>query len=372
MPGATATGRSVQQTRCDSDGPLISVRQVTKRFGGKAVLDQLDLDIPSGVTALVGPNGSGKTTLIRLVLGLIAPDAGEIRVMGEDPTRSGPWVRRRVGHAADHQRFPAGVDASTWVAHVAELHGIPRRVAEVRAADALWFVRLGEERHRSVRSLSVGQRQRVKVAAALAHDPQVVILDEPTEGLDPSARRSVLELLLAAHDELGTDVLLATHVVDDLRSELTAVIDLGEAPRVRAVDVRSVDIRTPRRGASFDERAEGGGETDAAMAVVVRVGVVGDPQPLRARLSRLGLTVGGAAQELIIQVGGRSADVVTDAIRDALADLGIGLLSLRVGPEQPLSTEAEASTQITLRPATFQPITLPIIAARPDGSPVSP
>jgi len=356
----------VPTARVDRCGPLVSLRDVTIRFAGRAILDQVDLDIPSGVTALVGPNGSGKTTLIKLVLGLIAPDAGQIRVMGADPTRSGPWIRRRVGHAADHQRFPAGIDAVSWVAYVAELHGIPRRVAEVRAADALWFVRLGEERHRPVRSLSMGQRQRVKVAAALAHDPQVVILDEPTEGLDPSARRSVMELLLTAHSELGTDAVLATHVIDDLRSELTAIVELGGVPRVRAVDLRAA-----RRNASFDQCTDGRADTGGGGTLVVRVGTIGDPQPLRARLVRLGLTVRRGERELVVEVGGRTADAVTDAIRDAIADLGLGLVSLRVGSEVPIPEHSDASTQITLPAATFQPITLPIIPARPDGSAVS-
>ncbi|HVM65381.1 MAG TPA: ABC transporter ATP-binding protein, partial [Acidimicrobiales bacterium] len=144
------------------------------------MLNGATFQIGRGVTGLLGANGAGKTTLLGLLLGLHRPDAGRVRVLGGDPWTSGPEVRARIGYAPEYDALPPDVTAADVVRHIAELHGLPRREATGRASDTLWEVGLGEERFRLVGTMSTGQRQRVKLAQAIVHDPQLVLLDEPT------------------------------------------------------------------------------------------------------------------------------------------------------------------------------------------------
>jgi ABC-2 type transport system ATP-binding protein len=158
---------------------------LTRRFGTTIALDGATFSVESGITGLLGANGAGKTTLLGLMLGLSRPDDGSIEVLGLDPTTAGPAVRARIGYSPEHHRLPPDTRAHDLVRHIAQVHGLPRRDATNRASDALWSVGLGEERFRPVGTMSTGQRQRVKLAQAIAHDPELVLLDEPTDGLDP-------------------------------------------------------------------------------------------------------------------------------------------------------------------------------------------
>ena len=167
------------------------------RIGGRAVLDGADVHVGPGVTGLLGPNGAGKTTLIGLLLGLQRPTSGEVRVLGLDPTREGPRLRPLVGYSPQLQVLPPDVPAVDLVSHLAEVQGLPRSAARQRGSDALWLVGLGEERTRRVGTMSTGQVQRVKLACALAHDPRLLVLDEPTNGLDPVQREDLLLLVRA-------------------------------------------------------------------------------------------------------------------------------------------------------------------------------
>ena len=157
--------------------PVVRARGVTKRYRSKLAVDGLDVDIGHGITGLLGPNGAGKTTFISLVLGLRTRDAGELTVLGHDPATSGIDVRARIGFAPEHHNLPPDVHAADLVRHLGELHGLPRRAAIQRANDALWQVGLGEERFRPIGTMSTGQRQRVKLAGAIVHDPDLVLLD---------------------------------------------------------------------------------------------------------------------------------------------------------------------------------------------------
>src|SRR5918994_7708135 len=167
---------------------VISARGVEKRYDRTMALSGLDAVIGPGITGLLGSNGAGKTTFISLVLGLRSRNGGELNVLGRDPETAGIELRSRVGYAPEHHDLPAELSASDFVRHLAEMHLLPRRAAVQRANDALWPVGLGEERFRPVGTMSTGQRQRVKLASAIAHDPALVLLDEPTDGLDPVQR----------------------------------------------------------------------------------------------------------------------------------------------------------------------------------------
>ena len=195
---------------------MIRVDGVVKQWGSTVALAGATCDIGTGVTGLLGANGAGKTTLLGMILGLSKPDSGRIEVFGLDPTTAGPDVRARIGYSPEHHLLPPDVKAVDLVRHVGEIHGLPRQEATNRASDALWQVGLGEERGRPVGTMSTGQRQRVKLAQALAHDPTLVLLDEPTDGLDPVQRDSMLELIHRIGHDFGITVLLSSHLLEEV------------------------------------------------------------------------------------------------------------------------------------------------------------
>lgn len=285
---------------------VIRVEGVSKRWGNTTALDGVSFSIGKGVTGLLGANGAGKTTLLGLVLGLHAPDAGRIEVLGRDPTSAGPEVRARVGYAPEHDALPPDVRAHDLVRHLAEIHGLPRRHATARANDVLFEVGLGEERFRQVGTMSTGQRQRVKLAQAIAHDPAVVLLDEPTNGLDPVQREHMLGLIRRVGSELGIDVVLSSHLLEEVERVSDAVVIL-EAGRL----------------------AGGGliGELSAA-ATELEVQVEDDAgaEQLVARLTELGVAAAtGGGSRVVVAL---ESPAVLDLVRDALADTGLAVRRL--------------------------------------------
>jgi len=273
---------------------------VMKRWGATTALSGATFTIERGVTGLLGANGAGKTTLLGLVLGLTKPDGGSLEVLGLDPTTAGPRVRERIGYAPEHDALPPDVKAHDLVRHLAEVHGLPRREATARASDALWHVGLGEERFRPVGTMSTGQRQRVKLAAALAHDPALLLLDEPTNGLDPVQRESMLDLIRRIGSEFGIDVVLSSHLLEEIERVCDDVVILSGG---RVVAAGALD--TLRRG-------------EAGLVVEID----GDVEAMATRLRAAGLTLTVDGARLVID---GAEDVAADAVRDAAVALGIGL-----------------------------------------------
>ena len=220
--------------RADSTGPIVRADGVTKRFGATVALDRLTVEIGRGVTGLLGPNGAGKTTLISLVLGLRSRDEGQLAVLGKDPKTAALEMRARIGYAPEHHNLPPDVHAADLVRHLAELHGIPAKAAIQRANDALWHVGLGEERFRPIGTMSTGQRQRVKLASAIAHDPELVLLDEPTNGLDPIQRDDMLALIRRIGTEFGIDIVVSSHQLEEVERICDAVVILDAGVVVRS------------------------------------------------------------------------------------------------------------------------------------------
>jgi ABC-2 type transport system ATP-binding protein len=285
---------------------VVETRNLVKRYGSTVALDGIDVTIEPGITGLLGANGAGKTTLLGVVLGLHAADDGEVLVLGHDPRRSGPEVRALVGYAPEHHTLPPDVPAAAFVRHIAELHGLPREEATTRASDALWLVGLGEERFRALGTMSTGQRQRVKLAQAIVHDPGLILLDEPTDGLDPVQRDEMLALIRRIATEFGIDVIVSSHLLDEVERICDGAVILGDGRLLAA-------------GSIEDLRGRGSGVT---------LEVVGDPSGLVADLERVGLVVRPDGRRLVVE---GDDDTVLDHVRDGVArhDLALVRLSRR-------------------------------------------
>ena len=196
-------------------GPLMTLSKVTKQYATTVALHEVDLSFTEGITGLLGENGAGKSTMIRILLGLIPPTSGSVRVLGEDVTRN-PLVRSRLGYMPEHDCLPIEAPAAEFLCHMAEVSGLPASRARMRAADTLRHVGLFEARHRPMGAYSTGMKQRVKLAQALVHDPDIVLLDEPAAGLDPAGRDDMLDLVRKTYREFGITVVFSSHLMSDV------------------------------------------------------------------------------------------------------------------------------------------------------------
>jgi ABC-2 type transport system ATP-binding protein len=290
--------------------PMVRASDLTLAYsGGSTALAGLSVNVPSGSVGLVGANGAGKTTLFRLMLGLMHPTGGWIEVAGRNVAADPVGIRSRLGYMPEHDCLPLDQTASDVVATFGELAGLPVRAARQRASDVLDLVGLDEARFRPVGGFSTGMRQRTKLAQALVADPQLVLLDEPTAGLDPVGREEMLELVgrLAG---FGISVIFATHLLDDVQRvcEHVVMIDRG-----RLVLDGPIDQLLQTTGTM---RVEVGG----------RDGAVAD---LTGALAARGLSARAVDQHNVeVDTSQQNGDSVSDAVRDTVADLGLRLYAL--------------------------------------------
>jgi ABC-2 type transport system ATP-binding protein len=276
------------------------------QFGSHRALDSLDVAVEHGVTGLVGANGAGKTTFMSILLGLRVPTSGTTDVLGMNPVERGAELRSLVGYGPERNVFPDEMPASDFVKHLAEVRGMPRAEARGRASDALWLVGLGEERFRPLGTMSTGQRQRVKLAQALAADPSLVLLDEPTDGLDPVQRDEMLALIRQISTEYGIDVLLSSHLLEEVERICDHVIALDAGRLVAA--------------GRLDELV---GDDDGVVVELVEIADVPDAfDRVVESLTAAGAEVRRDASVTRIEVFGDDADVIADQVRDAVATAG--------------------------------------------------
>ena len=206
---------------------LFDLRDLTKSYGKINALRGLSVAMPEGAIGLLGPNGAGKTTMIRTLLGLIAFDAGQGEVLGMDIRARRLDIRQAVGFVPEDECLFPSVLGVEFVAYAGELGGMARKAAMQRAHEVLDYVGLGEARYRKVASYSTGMKQRIKIASAIVHDPKLLILDEPTNGMDPAGREDILEL---AHDlahNKGMSLLFSSHLLPDVEAVCDHVMVLG-------------------------------------------------------------------------------------------------------------------------------------------------
>src|SRR3984893_629298 len=206
---------------------LFQLHNVTKTYGPVTALRDLSVEIPEGAVGLLGPNGSGKTTMIRTLLGLIPINAGRGQVLGMDIRRQRLDIRQAVGFVPEDEcLFPAVIGVE-FVAYAGELGGMSTKDAMQRAHEVLDYVGLGEARYRRVESYSTGMKQRLKLASAIVHDPRLLILDEPTNGMDPAGRQDVLDLARDLAHKKGMSVLFSSHLLPDVEAVCDHVLVLG-------------------------------------------------------------------------------------------------------------------------------------------------
>jgi len=289
--------------------PLISTRALTKRYPGDVIaLDQLSVEIEPGVIGLVGANGAGKSTLIKILLGLLPATDGDARVLDLDPATDGPRIRELVGYMPEHDCLPSDVSATEFVSHMARVSGLPSGAARERTADVLRHVGLYEERYRPIGGYSTGMKQRVKLAQALVHDPRVLFLDEPTNGLDPAGRDEMLGLIERIGREFGIAVIVASHLLGEIErvADWLVAIDAGRLLRTAALS--SFTERTGQLLVETDEDA-----TALAERLVARgIDAMADGRIVLAELA----------------TGGDGEFAVYDAVRDEAVALRLALVRI--------------------------------------------
>ena len=222
--------------------PLLEARDLSKSYGSVQALDSASFTVGPGITGLLGPNGAGKSTAIRIFLGLTDATSGSALVMGADARN--PQARTRLGYMPEHDCLPPNQSAAYFVTHMAEVSGIPPSRSRALAADTLRHVGLFEERYRPIGGYSTGMKQRVKLAQALVHDPVLVLLDEPTAGLDPTGRTEMLNLIRRIAREFGISLVLSTHLMQDVERTCDNIVLLDGGQVKESSDVASLTEET--------------------------------------------------------------------------------------------------------------------------------
>jgi ABC-2 type transport system ATP-binding protein len=283
---------------------LIATESLTKRYPNNVVaLAELTVGVEPGIIGLVGANGAGKSTLIKILLGLLPPTSGQVRVLGLDPTTQPEQVRARVGYMPEHDCLPPDVIAAEFVTHMARISGLPRTAARERASEALRHVGLYEERYRQIGGYSTGMKQRVKLAQALVHDPDLLLLDEPTNGLDPAGRDAMLALVHRIGTEFGISVVVCSHLLGEVERICDSLVAIDAGRLLRADRISAM--------------------TEASDVLVVEVAE--GTEELVARLTAAGLPVGREGRSILVPL---TNDDTYDQILGAVAELDLPLHSL--------------------------------------------
>jgi ABC-2 type transport system ATP-binding protein len=208
--------------------PVIELAGLEVRFGDRTILDNLNVKLSGRSIGLLGPNGAGKSTLINTLMGFCKPSRGTARIFGHDIHRHIRRVRGRIGYMPENESFIAGMSAVAFVRYMAELSGLPPEAALERAHEALFYVGLGEARYRKIEEYSLGMRQLVKLAQAIAHGPQLLFLDEPTNGLDPPARQRMIRLIRDIREHGELHLILCSHLLRDVEECCEEVLILKD------------------------------------------------------------------------------------------------------------------------------------------------
>lgn len=241
--------------------PIIELENLSVRFGSRDILKDLKANIHGRAIGLLGPNGAGKTTLIHTLLGFHEPSKGTAHILGADIRTAAKDIQALVGYMPERDSFIAQMSCVQFVRLMAEVSGLPSEAALERAHEALFYVGLGEARYRSIDTYSLGMKQLAKLAQAIVHGPRFIILDEPTNGLDPPTRARMIRLIQDIRDQGKTRIMLSSHLLRDVEEccdeifilkdgKIAAQCNLEEE---RRANMRFLEIETRGDNKSFVE-----------------------------------------------------------------------------------------------------------------------
>jgi ABC-2 type transport system ATP-binding protein len=274
---------------------------VTVSYGKNRALRDVSAAFPKGAVGLLGPNGAGKSTMLKSLLGFIPPSSGRLEVLGLDVAHKPLDVRARLGYMPENDGHIPGMNAVTFVAYTAQLAGLPKADAMQRAHEVLFYVGLGEARYRNVETYSTGMKQRIKLAQALVHDPDLLFLDEPTNGMDPKGREEMLELVRDIAHNKGINLILSSHLLPDVEyvCDYVVVLDKGAVATSGPIDAlkgpagRVYEVRVKGDAATFVATLQAQGfechETEEDVMRVFIRGERGDPGADQQRICELAL-----------------------------------------------------------------------------------
>jgi ABC-2 type transport system ATP-binding protein len=209
--------------------PIVTLDKVNVTYGTNPALREVTARFQEGAVGLLGPNGAGKSTMLKALLGFVKPGQGNMRVLGMDVAHKPLEIRARLGYMPETDAHIPGMNAVTFVAYCGQLAGLPPSDAMQRAHEVLYYVGLGEARYRNVETYSTGMKQRIKLAQALVHDPDLLFLDEPTNGMDPKGREEMLELIRDLAHNKRVNLILSSHLLPDVEytCDHVVVMDKG-------------------------------------------------------------------------------------------------------------------------------------------------
>jgi len=237
------------KVRSEMEPPLvIETESLSKSFGKQKALDGLNLKVSAGAIGLLGPNGAGKSTFMKCLLQLQPITSGSAKLLGREVGKEGREIRKRVGYTPEQDCHIPGMVGCEYVTYCAELCGLPFQVARQRAHEMLDFVGMGQERYRKVDTYSTGMKQRLKLAQAIVHDPEIVFLDEPTNGLDPKGQAQILELVHSLWRTFGISVVVSSHLLHDVDRICEQIIIIARG-KVLVHDTLE-NLKSRKRGAA--------------------------------------------------------------------------------------------------------------------------
>src|SRR3954454_18126465 len=242
---------------------VVTLEGVTVGYGAQPALREVTATFPAGAVGLLGPNGAGKSTMIKALLGFIPPRAGRMHVLGFDVAARPLELRARVGYMPENDAHIPGMNAVSFVGYCGELAGLPRVDAMQRAHEVLFYVGLGEARYRNVETYSTGMKQRIKLAQALVHDPDLLFLDEPTNGMDPKGRDEMLELVRDLAHNKGVNLILCSHLLPAVEYTCDHVVVMDRGAIAASGPIAA--MKQPR-GRVYELRVKTTGELDGFLA----------------------------------------------------------------------------------------------------------
>ena len=237
---------------------MIEAKNVIKKYGQVTALDDFSVDIPKGKIGILGPNGAGKSTFVKIALGLIESTSGEITVLGENLDKNSIEIRKKIGYMPEHDCIPNKMTGVEFLIEMGQVSGLDYQTATQRTHEILGHLRMGEEKYRLIEEYSGGMRQKIKLAQGLVHGPELMFLDEPTSGLDPNARQEMLETINGLAEISNTNVLLSTHILQDVETVCDYVIIINNGKlqikeNVKELVKRQTDTIQIRVGENSDE-----------------------------------------------------------------------------------------------------------------------